>query len=152
MSKETKITLIGSKLAKTGGEFYYLGEIEECENCKFKRLCHGNLEIGRKYKIISVRSANHPCPVHEGGVKVVEVVLSDITIMIDTKKALEGVVLNHHPINCDNFECEYYTFCNPKGIKDGEKYKIKQVINEKINCPKGKSLKKAVVEIVENEQ
>lgn len=89
MSKESKITLIGSKLAKTGGEFIYLGEIEECKNCKFKRLCHGNLEVGRKYKIVSVRSANHPCIVHEGGVKVVEVVLADLTIMIESKRHLK---------------------------------------------------------------
>ncbi|ACV25131.1 UPF0179 family protein [Methanocaldococcus fervens] len=150
MSKESKITLIGSKLAKTGGEFVYLGEIEECKNCKFRRLCHGNLEVGRKYKIISVRSANHPCTVHEGGVKVVEVVLADLTIMIESKKALEGVILNHKPINCENFDCEYYNFCNPDGIMEGEKYKIKQVLNEKINCPNGKSLKKVVIEIVED--
>ncbi|XRO75860.1 UPF0179 family protein [Methanocaldococcus sp. 28A] len=150
MNKESKITLIGSKLAKTGGEFIYLGEIEECNNCKFKRLCHGNLEVGRKYKIISVRSANHPCIVHEGGVKVVEVILADLTIMIEAKKALEGVNINYEPITCENFNCEYYNFCNPEGIKAGEKYKIKQILNEKINCPKGKSLKKVVVELVED--
>ena len=66
-----KITLIGSELAKTGNEFIYLGLLEECESCRFKRICHNNLEIGTRYKIVSVRSANHPCTVHENGVKVV---------------------------------------------------------------------------------
>ncbi|CAB3289097.1 conserved protein of unknown function [Methanocaldococcus lauensis] len=152
MEKERKITLIGSRLAKTGKEFIYLGMIEECNNCKFKRLCHGNLEVGRLYKIISVRSANHPCPVHEDGVKVVEVVLADLTIMVESKKAIEGVILNYEPINCDNFDCVYYNFCKPEFIKEGEKFKIKNVINEKINCPNGKSLKKVVIELIENKE
>ncbi|ENN96693.1 hypothetical protein J422_00941 [Methanocaldococcus villosus KIN24-T80] len=145
---DKKITLIGSKLANIGEEFVYLGEVEECKTCKFRKLCHNNLEVGRKYKIVSVRSAEYSCPIHEGGVKVVEVELADIILNIDAKKALEGVVLNYEPINCGNFNCKNYKFCHPEGIYEGDKFRIKNVLNEKINCENGKTLKKVIVELI----
>ncbi|EHP84887.1 UPF0179 family protein [Methanotorris formicicus] len=140
-----KITLIGSKLAKMGNEFVYMGILEECETCKFKRICHDNLEVGRRYKIVSVRSANHQCKIHEDGVKVVEVVPAEFVIMVEAKKALEGVTLTHNPINCENVFCENYIYCNPEGIDEGDRYKILSVMNEKIKCEKGRSLRKVVI-------
>ncbi|MDK2790268.1 MAG: uncharacterized protein PWP15_775 [Methanothermococcus sp.] len=138
-----KITLIGSELAKTGNEFIYVGLLEECESCRFKRICHNNLEEGKRYKIVSVRSANHPCDIHENGVKVVEVVPAEFVIIIESKKALEGVTLSHSDIQCDNVLCENYLLCHPEGIC--EKYKVVSVLNEKIKCPKGISVKKVVI-------
>ncbi|WP_423793259.1 UPF0179 family protein [Methanocaldococcus indicus] len=141
------ITLIGSKLAKTGEEFLYVGELDECEKCRFKKLCHGNLEKGRIYKIVSVRSSNHPCPIFDEGVKVVEVKLANLTIMVDAKKALEGMTLHFEPIKCDNYECPYYKYCSPSGIYEGEKFEIIKVFNEKINCKNNRTLKKVLIEL-----
>ncbi len=145
------ITLIGSKLAKTGLEFLYVGEVEECNRCKFKNLCHGKLEKGRVYKIVSVRSSEHPCEIHNDGVKVVEVCYSNIILCVDTRKAIEGVVLQYSPNRCTNFECENYIFCHPEGIKEGDKFKITKILNEKVKCPKNNNFKKVVVEIIHNE-
>ena len=142
-----KITLIGSKMAKMGNEFIYMGVLEECETCKFKRICHNNLEVGGRYKIVSVRSANHQCKVHEDGVKVVEVIPSEFVIMVEAKKALEGVTLTHNPINCENIFCENYIYCNPEGINEGDKYKIISVMNEKIKCQKGISMRKVIIKL-----
>jgi len=138
-----KITLIGSELAKTGNEFIYLGLLEECESCRFKRICHNNLEIGTRYKIVSVRSANHPCTVHENGVKVVEVAPAEFTILIESKKALEGVTLTHNDVQCDKVCCKNYLSCHPEGISG--KYKVSQISSEKVECPKGNSLKKVSI-------
>ncbi|MBA2861679.1 UPF0179 family protein [Methanococcus maripaludis] len=135
-----KITLIGSELAKTGNEFIYLGPLEECEPCRFKRICHNNLDVGTRYKIVSVRSANHPCTVHENGVKVVEVMPAEFTIIIESKKALEGVTLTHVDVHCDRVCCENYLSCHPEGISG--KYRVSSILPEKVECKKGNSLKK----------
>ena len=42
------ITLIGKDLAKKGQEFVFLGPADECDSCRFKSSCVGNLELNRK--------------------------------------------------------------------------------------------------------
>ena len=39
MKEETKVTLIGSKLANVGTEFIFVGASDECENCKLRNSC-----------------------------------------------------------------------------------------------------------------
>ncbi|HIQ32919.1 MAG TPA: UPF0179 family protein [Methanothermococcus okinawensis] len=144
---EKKVTLIGSRLAKTGNEFIYYGMLKECDSCRFKKICHEGMVVGRRYRILCVRSADHPCKVHEGGVKVVEIEESqEITMLIESRKALEGLTLSDS-INCNNIVCENYFLCNPEGLP--EKYRIVKVFKEKISCPKGYSLRKVVVSPVD---
>lgn len=140
---EKRITLIGSRLAKTGNEFVYYGILKECESCKFKKICHEGMVVGRRYRILSVRSADHPCEIHEGGVKVVEIEVSqEIPMLIESRKALEGLTLSSG-IKCNNIICENYPLCNPEGITG--KFKIVKVFRDKISCPKGLSLRKVIV-------
>ncbi len=146
-----RITLIGSNMAKTGNEFIYYGLVEDCESCRFKKICHEGLEIGKRYKIVSVRSANHPCKIHESGVKVVEIEPSkDIILLIESRKALEGLTLSHREIQCNNILCENYDLCHPEGING--KYRIAKIYDEKIKCPKGYSLKKVKVSPISDEK
>ena len=49
------ITLIGKDLAQKGTEFVFLGPAEECDDCRFKSSCIGNLELNRKYVITDVK-------------------------------------------------------------------------------------------------
>ena len=145
-----RITLIGSKIAKTGNEFIYYGILEDCESCRFKKICHDGLIVGKRYKILSVRSANHPCKVHESGVKVVEIEPSkDIVLIVESRKALEGLTLSHRDVQCNNMLCENYDLCHPEGING--KYRISKVYDEKIKCPKGYSLKKVEVSPINDE-
>ncbi|HIP16379.1 MAG TPA: UPF0179 family protein [Methanothermococcus okinawensis] len=147
MSMEKKITLIGSKLAKTGNEFIYCGMLKECENCKFKKICHEGMVVGRRYRIRSVRSTDHPCKIHECGVKVVEIEVSrEIPMLIESRKALEGLTLSDS-IKCNNITCENYLLCNPEGLP--EKFKIVKVFKNKITCPRGYSLRKVIVSPVD---
>ena len=140
---DKRITLMGSKIAKTGNEFIYCGVLEECSECRFKKICHDGLMVGKRYRIVSVRSAKHPCIVYGEGVKVIEVEYSNkFTILIESKKALEGLTLSHSDIQCNNILCKFYNLCHPEGIP--EKYKIME-LHEKIKCPKGNSLIKATV-------
>ena len=70
---KTKVTLVGTVLAKQGVEFIYEGEVAGCDTCKVKKACN-NLQPGRKYRIISVRTTHHDCVVHLNGTTAVEVI------------------------------------------------------------------------------
>ena len=55
---KTKVTLVGTVLAKQGIEFVYEGEVAGCDTCKVKKACN-NLQKGRKYRIVTVRTTHH---------------------------------------------------------------------------------------------
>ena len=64
------ITLIGKDLAKKGQEFVFLGPAPECEECRFKSSCVGNLELNRKYVVTDVKDNEQKCPLHAEGIVV----------------------------------------------------------------------------------
>ena len=81
------ITLIGIDLAKEGQEFVFLGPADECDDCRFKSSCVGNLEENRKYIITEVMENEQRCPLHaEGKVIPVEVDRAKIDILTASKK------------------------------------------------------------------
>jgi uncharacterized protein (UPF0179 family) len=84
---KTKVTLVGTVLAKQGVEFIYEGEIAACDSCKVKKACN-NLQKGRKYRIVSVRTTHHECAVHLNGATAVEVTDAPITILITPEMAI----------------------------------------------------------------
>jgi len=145
MSKDDKrriITLVGVKQARKGLKFLHEKSSEKCENCEYYKVCIGNLETGRVYKIVKLRDKVFPCPIHEGGVKVVEVVESEIFAAISEKMALEGAVIIFHPEECENISCKYKNLCFPTGLYMGDRCEIVKV-EDKIECEKGLQLVKA---------
>jgi len=138
------ITLIGKELAKEGLEFQYLGPLLECRNCKLKNVCF-NLDEGKWYRITGVRDKEHDCKVHdEGKVVTVEVEELPIPLAVGAKGVVEGETLTFKPVNCKEYECEFYELCHPLGLREGTKIKIEKIV-EDIKCPKNKSLKKVLV-------
>ena len=80
------ITLIGKDLAVKGQEFVFLGPAPECENCRFKSSCVGNLEINRKYVVTDIKENEQKCPLHAEGVVVpVEVDRAKIDLLTASK-------------------------------------------------------------------
>ena len=76
------ITLIGKDLAKEGQEFVFLGPADDCEKCRFKSSCIGNLELNRKYVVKDVKENEQKCPRHaEGKVIPIEVELAQIALL-----------------------------------------------------------------------
>ncbi len=134
------VTLIGSKLAKEGVEFIYLGITKKCRSCKLKTVC-SNLEPGRRYRVVKVRDKKHGCSLH-GEVVAVEVKKLPITVNIKREQA-EATAVSFSPIPCDFVWCREYEHCNP-GIKEKE-YRIVKVL-EDVHCPKGYELKKVMIE------
>jgi uncharacterized protein (UPF0179 family) len=84
---KTKVTLVGTVLATPGAEFIYEGEVAGCETCKVKKACN-NLQKGRKYRIVSVRTTHHECMVHFNGASAVEVIEAPITVLINADMAI----------------------------------------------------------------
>jgi len=137
---KTKVTLVGRVLAKQGVEFIYEGEAAECETCKVKKACN-NLQIGRKYRIVSVRSTNHECVVHLDGATAVEVMEAPITALINADMAMVNSKIRID-LSCNKSDCRSYPLCRPDGVLDGEKYTVTDVLgNASDICPKGRALK-----------
>ncbi len=138
----TQITLIGTKLATIGMEFTFNGPTPECETCKLRNTCI-NLEPQRRYRVLGVRGdLVHECPIHEAGVRAVEVAESPIIAAFDARKAFPGSKIVFEPVRCDQTECSMYEICHPAGLKEGERYTIVEVVGEAPEeCPRGNVLK-----------
>jgi uncharacterized protein (UPF0179 family) len=138
----TQITLIGTKLATIGMEFTFNGPTPECETCKLRNTCI-NLEPQRRYRVLGVRGELvHECPIHEAGVRAVEVAESPIIAAFDARKAFPGSKIVFEPVRCDQTACSMYEICHPAGLKEGERYTIVEVVGEAPEeCPRGNVLK-----------
>lgn len=133
------ITLIAKPLATAGYEFYYMGPAEECEDCKFKKVCF-NLEEGAKYRVTALRSQTHEC--HEcdtDTVAVVEVEKLPTVASVGKKQAMEGSKITYKSVDCDNIGCPNYQICHPTGKAQGSKYTV-QKVNGDLDCPLGNEL------------
>jgi uncharacterized protein (UPF0179 family) len=138
----TQITLIGTKLATIGMEFTFNGPTPECESCKLRNTCI-NLEPNRRYRVLGVRGELiHECPIHEAGVRAVEVAESPIIAAIDARKAFPGSKIVFEPARCDQADCSMYEICHPAGLREGERCTIVEVVGEAPEeCPRGNVLK-----------
>jgi len=138
----TQITLIGIKLATIGMEFTFNGPTPECEACKLRNTCM-NLEPERRYRVLGIRGELvHDCPIHESGVRAVEVTESPIISALDARKAFPGSKIVFEPVDCEESDCRMYEICHPSGLKSGEKYTIVEVVGESPeDCPRGNVLK-----------
>ena len=143
---DTTITLIGSEVAVEGYEFIFRGAAAECRTCRLKNACL-NLHEGSKYRLIKLRDAPvHECPLHEGGVKAVEVVETPFLVAVESRKAFEGSKVVYNPVECGETRCTMYELCHPTGLEEGDKCTITKVVgNIPESCSKGISLK--VVEL-----
>jgi len=126
------ITLVGEKLAKPGMEFIYYGPAEPCKTCKLAGVCVGNLEPGRRYKILRVRSMpSHYCPLHEGKARVVEVVEPSIEVAVEPRLAIPGSVIRLRFEECNDEEKA--DIFRPEGLFEGDSVKIIEVTGE-VEC------------------
>ncbi len=137
------VTMVSTYTAKKGFKFYFNGPAHPCKDCNLSSACTGNITPGRVYTVISVRDVTHPCPVHAGGVRVVEVELAELEVALESSKAFEGVYTEWKPARCD-LKCPFRKLCNPLGLKEGDKIEIVGV-GEEVKCLKGLKLVKCYV-------
>lgn len=143
------ITLIGKDLAKKDQEFVFLGSAEECENCRFKSSCVGNLEENRKYVVVDVKDNEQKCPIHSGGSVVpVEVELAKIDLLTASKNIFEGSTFTFNAPNCDE-KCDFHDLCFPEGLKENDKCIVLENDGKhKEECKKGYKLNKLTLGFV----
>jgi hypothetical protein len=122
------ITLVGEKLAKPGVEFIYYGPADPCKTCRLARVCVGNLEPGRRYKVVRVRNIEHSCPLHEGKVRVVEVVEPSIEVAIEPRLAIVGSKIKLSFAECD--DPEKMNIIKPEGLYEGDTVKILEIVGD----------------------
>jgi uncharacterized protein (UPF0179 family) len=137
---KTKVTLIGTVHARQGVEFVYEGDFSGCETCKVKKACH-NLQKGRKYRIVTVRTTHHECSVHLNGATAVEVMEAPVTALISAEMAMVNSKIKFET-SCNKADCRSYELCHPDGIVEGEKYVVVDMLgNAPDICDKGRALK-----------
>ena len=143
------ITLIGKELAVKGKEFVFLGPAPECENCRFKSSCVGNLELNRKYVVTDVRENEQKCPVHAEGVVVpVEVDRAKIEVLTSSKNIFEGSTFTYNAPDCDE-KCDFHDLCFPDGLIENDKcIVLNNDGKHKENCKKGYQLNKLTLGFV----
>jgi uncharacterized protein (UPF0179 family) len=140
------VTLIGEKQAIVGLEFFYLGPISDCRDCKVRTVCF-NLESGRLYRIKEVRSSpQHECKIHEGRARAIEFEKVPIRRAAFVE-FLEGSpqVYEYDGSGCRQIGCENYGICKPMSIQRGERFRIVNVGSD-VNCPEGYRLREIFIE------
>jgi hypothetical protein len=142
--KKPKVTLIGSELAHSGIEFVYMGSAPDCAGCSVARACN-NLKVGRRYRIVGIRTTRHSCSVHHNGACAVEVVESPLPALVSADMAIRNSRIRYEP-PCSREECKSFPLCQPDGIVGGEAYVVSSVMgNSEDPCERGWMLKRVVL-------
>lgn len=143
------ITLIGKDLAVKGQEFVFLGPADECDNCRFKSSCVGNLEANRKYVVTDVKDNEQKCPIHSGGAVVpVEVDRAKIDLLTTSKSIFEGSTFTFNAPECDE-TCDFHDLCFPEGLVENDKCIVLENLGKhKEECKKGYKLNKLTLGFV----
>lgn len=140
------VTLIGRHQARVGNKFVYMGRSTTCVECHLRKVCCDKLEPGRVYVVVKVRDRVHDCPIHEGGVQVVDVEESEAEVAIPTHQLFEGVIFTFHPNKCDQWSCPHHDSCNPVGLKEGDRCRVEKVVQKTgLECTRGRKLGLALV-------
>ncbi len=144
--KPLKITLLGVKQSKPGNKFIFVGETENCSECRLRGVCL-KLEENRVYEVANVKDTIHPCDVFVQGVQTVEIFEPSYVVTTGAKLAVEGATITFLHRDCDLIDCpHYYHHCCPTYLSDGEKLRIKDISNESVECKQGYQLKLITVD------
>ncbi|MBA3046130.1 MAG: UPF0179 family protein [Candidatus Thermoplasmatota archaeon] len=138
------LTVIGKKLAKEGMEFVYLGPLSDCKDCKVRNICF-HLDRGSRYRVVGLRDVMHDCPLHEEGVRVVQVEPLPRKAVIMKKVAMEGSSISYDFPKCRERGCPHFELCFIPGVDTGQKKKVAKVM-ENVDCKIGQSRVAVMVE------
>ncbi len=141
------ITLLGKDQAKVGNRFIFGGPVQECRECQLKNICF-NLKKGRRYVVRNVRDKEHPCPIFEDGVRVVEVEQVPFRTGVPKSMVVVGSVITFHPQGCGTWGCDNRLLANPNGLEDGARIKVIKILSEKV-CSNGSSFLEALVDFAD---
>ncbi|RLF21774.1 MAG: hypothetical protein DRJ68_02705 [Thermoprotei archaeon] len=127
-------TLVGELQAKPGFRFVFEGPAEVCYKCKLKEVCALKLEPHTIYMVVEVLGKKHRCMLREGWVVVARVVEADVEAYIDAKLAVPDAIITYKRPTCKNSKCKHLEICQTPYVKEGVKYRILEVYEEKVLC------------------
>ena len=142
--KREVLTLVTEAQAKPGIVFR-VKITPKCFLCPLYSLCVSKLKEGVKYKVKNVRNHIHFCKVIGEKMYVALVEEMPITVSLEAKKAVEGIVTSYTTIKCTIRECKYSRYCTSVPIENNTKIRVLKV-KEKVSCPRSLSLQLAEVE------
>jgi uncharacterized protein (UPF0179 family) len=130
MSRVSTLTLVGTRLARTGQEFVYHGEAPACEGCPYRDQCL-NLTEGRKYRVTEVREGGNTldCGVHDTGVVAVEVEPAPVRANVASNAAYAGGKTSLEG-PCPHTDCPSHPYCEPAGADFDDEYRIDEVVGD----------------------
>ncbi len=138
-----QVTLLGTLLAKPGLTYIVGRPGPECEPCAFKALCH-NLPVGHRYRVARVREVTHPCAVHEGPVRVIEVEPARFETTFVGRGAVAGSTAQFQEKGCGRPDCPSWAVCHPPGLPPGLRVRLLED-RDAPACPAGLTLRRFVV-------
>ncbi|MBO4569438.1 MAG: UPF0179 family protein [Candidatus Methanomethylophilaceae archaeon] len=133
------ITLLGEPQAVVGKEFYFVGPMNDCKECKLKGVCF-NLEPGSKYRVVEIRPQLHECHEYLDD-KVVAAVVEKIPTKaaVPKKQAIEGSMITYQESKCERLDCPNYRLCHAPGKVAGMKYSV-QSVDDDLDCPEDEKM------------
>ncbi len=137
----TGITLISHDQARDGFEFVYNGAAPVCRQCPYRHACL-TLDVGRRYTITKVRPITHPCALQETAANVVEVRPVPRTLVVESRSAVVGglVELGRYP--CNRVDCPNWGVCAGPSLPPKQRYRIESVEASAAECRIGRTLKR----------
>ncbi len=141
------ITLVSYLVAREGYTFLFTEPSPECMNCRFKKVCVDKLRKGHTYRVVRVLGIKNRCPINK---YVITVAVEEVavTAAIPKRYAVEGMIFRYRKVDCSNARCEFFKLCRPDLLPDESKVKVVSV-GERLKCPRGASLVKAEIIVVE---
>ncbi len=141
------ITLVSYLVAREGYTFLFTGPSPECMNCRFRKVCVDKLREGHTYRVVRVLGIKNRCPINK---YVITVAVEEVAVpaAIPKRYGVEGMIFRYRKIDCNNTECEFFKLCRPDLLPDEGKVKVVSV-GERLKCPRGESLVKAEIMVVD---
>lgn len=137
------VTLCGVKQAKPGLTFIAYEPSEACLECRLYKVCVGKLEPSRLYRVVEAKNRVFPCPLHEGGVKLVVVEESPVEAAMEDRLIVEGATTVFKPVGC-RVKCPNRSLCIPEGLKEGDRCFILKV-GDRLECLGGLRLRRVLL-------
>lgn len=131
------ITLVPSYLARQGYEFVFEGNAgPACEKCRVREVCLTNLEVGVRYSVKQLKSAEHYCGLVDAKATVVEVERARPRLTIEKQKYIPSASIKYSPIPCNWKFCPNYIYCVDNGVPEGSKVRLEREEGD-VDCPRG---------------
>lgn len=135
-----EITLLSIHEAKEGYEFVYQGAAPVCRTCPYRHACL-TLDSGRRYAVTRVREITHPCALQEVDAHVVEVKPVPRPLVVDSRSAIVGSLIEVGRYPCRRIDCPNWSICAGPSLPAKQKFRVVSISDGPAECRIGRTLR-----------